>query len=256
VIANLIGNARDAMQDVGELTIETENYSLDRATEGYGRIPKGDYVRLTVSDTGRGIPKELLPDIFDPFVTSKTSDAKRGSGLGLSVVDAVVKDHNGIVDLSTVEGQGTSFYTYFPITADVVEMSISQEVVGGTERILVIDDDEVQRQVAATLLRKLGYQATAVESGERALELLKDQPQDLLLLDMVMPRGIDGVETYRRALHINSSQAAIVVSGFAESERVQAALQMGAGGFVRKPLTLEAVAAAVRGCLDRVAQVC
>jgi len=118
----------------------------------------------------------------------------------------------------------------------------------------VVDDDQVQQDVTVKLLLKLGYQANAVNSGEKAIEFLKDNPQDLLILDMVMPEGIDGAETYQKTLEINPSQKAIIVSGFAESERVEMALRLGVGAFIRKPLTLKTIALAARKELDRKAK--
>ena len=118
--------------------------------------------------------------------------------------------------------------------------------------VLIVDDDQVQRDVCVKLLSSLGYQTTAVESGEEAVRVLHDQKYDLLILDMIMPPGIDGAETYRQTLLINPEQRAIIVSGFAESDRVATALKIGAGAFVKKPLTRRRLAAAVRNELDRV----
>jgi len=251
MLMNLIANARDAMQDVGQINIKSENFYVDKNAIDYGQISRGEYVKITVSDTGCGIPDDIIQEIFDPFFTSKTTSKKRGSGLGLSVVDAVVKDHKGYLDISTKLGEGTSFYLYFPITRETAENLESARVVGGSETVLVVDDDEVQREVSLNLLRKLGYNASAVESGEEAVEFLNNEPQDLLILDMIMPNSIDGTETYRRALKVNPDQKAIIVSGYAESDKVQATLDLGAGGFIRKPLTHGTIAAAVRRELDR-----
>ena len=252
IISNLVNNSLDAMESIGHLFIKTENYYADDVSGKYGRIPKGEYVKLTITDTGRGITNEALPKIFDPFFTTKKTDKQRGSGLGLSVVQAVMEDHNGYIDLQSEFGKGTSFFLYFPITRDEIETSDSGEIFGGTESILVIDDDTLQREVALNLLNKLGYNATAVNSGEKAVEFLCDNPHDLLVLDMVMPGGIDGTETYKRALELNPNQKAIIVSGFAETERVGLAIKLGAGKFTRKPLTLKSISAAVRRELDRV----
>ncbi len=252
IISNLVGNAMDAMKNVGRLTIKTENFYADTTSIRFGRVPRGEYVLLTVSDTGCGIPDRVLPKIFDPFFTTKVMDKGRGTGLGLSIVNAVVEDHGGHIDLETTIGEGTSFYMFFPITREVTETTPAEkDIVGGSERILVVDDDEIQRDVALRMLEKLGYHAGAVESGERALEFLNETPQDLLILDMVMEPGIDGTETYRRILEINPTQKAIIVSGYAESDRVEIALEMGAGAFVRKPLSLKVLAVAVRKELDR-----
>ena len=125
---------------------------------------------------------------------------------------------------------------------------------GGDETILVVDDDPIQREVTRNLLEKLGYHVDAAESGERAIEKLREQSFDLLVLDMIMPNGIDGAETYKRARDLNDTQKAIIVSGFAETGRVEAALSLGAGNFIRKPLTMKSLAQAVRRELDRTAK--
>jgi CheY-like chemotaxis protein len=252
VILNLLSNARDAVKDNGTVRIKTENYYADQVTLRYGRIPKGEYVKVTVSDTGCGISKEQLTKVFEPFFTTKTTDKQRGSGLGLSVVHSVMEDHNGYVDLSSTVGKGTSFFLYFPIARETGEIQKSDEITGGTESILVVDDDTMQREIAQKLLGKLGYVVTATESGEKAVEFLKCTPHDLLVLDMIMPDGMDGVDTYRGALDINPAQRAIVVSGYAETDRIDLALKLGAGAFLRKPLTLKALAVSVRRELDRV----
>jgi PAS domain S-box-containing protein len=250
-LTNLINNAREAMQDVGRLTITTENFYFDDMVVNYGSIPRGEYVKMTVTDTGCGIPEKIRSRIFDAFFTTKVADKKRGSGLGVSVVDAVVRDHQGYIDLASVEGEGTSFYLYFPVTREAPAPDEKTDVVGGSESILVVDDDRVQRDVSRELLTRLGYRVTVAESGEEALRLIGSQSADLILLDMIMPPGIDGAETYRRILEISPGQRALLVSGYAESSRVELALQLGAAAFVRKPLPRKSLAAAVRSALDR-----
>jgi two-component system cell cycle sensor histidine kinase/response regulator CckA len=250
-IMNILVNARDALQDIGKISIKTENYYVEDTTVIYGRVPQGEYAKVTITDTGCGIPDEIVQKIFDPFFTTKPADKKRGSGLGLSVVDAVVKDHDGYLDLSTALGVGTSFYLYFPITRAFSKEIFQDEIVRGTETILVVDDDEIQRDVSAGLLTTPGYKVTVCESGKRAVEMLKNSPYDLLILDMVMPNGIDGAETYRQALQIRSDQRAIILSGFSESDRVTEAQRLGVGVFVKKPTNRKAIAQAVRHELDR-----
>jgi len=251
MISNLLHNAKDAVRDIGQITVRTENYYVDDVSVVYGRVPKGEYVKLTISDTGCGIPDDIVQKIFDPFFTSKTTDKKRGSGLGMSVVDAVIRDHHGYIDLSTKVGEGTSFYIYFPITRKSLDSRDSDETRGGSEAILVVDDDDVQRKVATELLKKLGYNVGTVESGEKAIEFLRENSPDLVILDMVMPGGIDGAETYQRILEISPNQKAIILSGFSESNRVLKAQKLGAGAFVRKPVTGQVIATAVRAELDR-----
>jgi signal transduction histidine kinase/ActR/RegA family two-component response regulator/HAMP domain-containing protein len=251
MLTNLLVNAQDAMDNAGEITIKTENFYADDTSVAFGRVPKGEYVKLTVSDNGCGIPEDIIQNILDPFFSTKTADKKRGSGLGLSVVDAVMKDHGGYLDLVSQVDHGTSFFLYFPVTRDDVAEDRLEPLVGGTELILVVDDDTIQRDVSLRLLTKLGYQATAVESGRAAVEFLRHNPQDLIVLDMVMPGGIDGTETYRRILEFAPCQKAIILSGFSESDRVLEAQRLGAGVFVRKPVTRKILASAVRSELSR-----
>ena len=239
------------MNSGGRLSIKTENYYVEGELGAYNRIPRGGYVKVTISDTGCGIPPNILPSIFDPFFTTKTADRKRGSGLGLSVVHAVVEDHKGYIDVVSQPGEGTSFYLYFPITRDAAPTPETVSIRGGEENILIVDDDPTQGEVTSRLLQRLGYRVSIVGGGEEAIQYLTANHPDLLALDMAMGRGIDGTETYRRALEINPAQKAILFSGFAESARVREALEMGAGAFLRKPLTLNTLAAAVRKELDR-----
>ncbi len=253
LLINLLVNARDATPAAGggTVTIRTENYYANDTSIAFGWIPLGEYVKMTVSDNGCGIPDEIIQKIFDPFYTTKTADRKRGSGLGLSVVDAVMKDHNGYIDVRSKVGEGTSFYMYFPVTREEISDTEFRNLSGGTERVLIVDDDQIQRDVVSRLLQKLGYRISAVESGEKAIEFLRHNPQDLVILDMVMPGGMDGTDTYEKILKINPAQKAIILSGFSESDRVMEAYRLGAGPFVRKPVTKNIIAAAVRSELDR-----
>lgn len=253
-LTNLLVNAHDSMLGVGNVAITTENYYSDDTSIEYGRVPRGEYVKLTISDTGCGIPDNIIQKIFDPFFSTKKADRERGSGLGLSVVDAVMNDHNGYIDLSSRVGHGTSFYLYFPVAREVINNETPRHLVGGAETVMVVDDDDIQREVTIRLLTNLGYRVCPAESGEKAIEYIRENPQDLVILDMVMPGGIDGTETYRRILEIHPQQKAIILSGFSESERVVEAQRLGAGAFVRKPVTKSVIAAAVRAELDRKAE--
>jgi CheY-like chemotaxis protein len=251
VISNLVSNARESMHDLGTVTIKTEHVYLDRPLGRHERIEVGEYVKLTVSDTGSGVPEEIRDKIFDAFFTTKSSRKRRGAGLGLSIVQTIVEDHRGYVDVESEEGVGSSFAIYLPACQDFVEAQPANELRGGTETVLVVDDDERQREVVREVLSRLGYRVAAVNSGEDALELLKEVRADLLILDMVMPAGIDGATTFLEALKIRPSQRAIMMSGFSESERARFALQLGVGAYLRKPVRMDALARAVRTELDR-----
>ena len=248
---NLIRNARESMKDDGVLKVRTESIHLDQPLEGYGRIAAGEYVCLTIADTGHGIPQETREKIFDPFFTTRHSDKKRGSGLGLSILQGIVSDHRGTIDLQTEVGKGSTFAIYLPVCRDAAKAEPEQGVHLGIEKVLVVDDDQLQREVAGDLLRKLGYHVATVASGEDAVAYVREQPVDLAVLDMVMPPGIDGAESYRRMQEIRPGQRAIIVSGFAPSDRVEQAQALGAGAYVRKPVTIEKLARAAREELDR-----
>jgi two-component system, cell cycle sensor histidine kinase and response regulator CckA len=251
VVSNLITNARDAMQDVGQLTIAVESTQVERPFGSCSRIDVGEYVRLSVSDTGCGIAPEARARIFDAFFTTKRTDLKRGSGLGLSVVQAIVEDHHGYVDVETEVGIGTTIAIYLPACHEPIVPLPRNEPSGGTETLLVVDDDYLQLSVAESVLGHLGYAVRTAPSGEEALAYLADNHVDLMILDMLMQPGIDGVETYRRALALRPGLPTIFLSGYAEPDQIGEARNLGATGFVSKPVRLERLAEAVRAELDR-----
>lgn len=250
VISNLLSNAREAMQEVGLLTVRTRNVYVDRPFQRYDGFEAGEYIRLDVSDTGSGIPTDIKDKVFEAFFTTKTGK-RRGSGLGLTIVQTIVHDHRGYLDVVTEIEKGTTFSIYFPVSREKVEVKRSDAVRGGTEAILVIDDDEAQREVMGRILQKLGYRVKALASGEEAIVQLRQEPADLLIVDMTMSTGIDGLETFRRALKLKPGLPAIILSGLNTTERVRKAQVMGAGTFLRKPVTLAELARAVREELDR-----
>ncbi len=249
LVTNLVSNARDAMGDIGHLVIKTENVYLDRPLNRYNRVEIGEYVKLSVVDNGCGIVPEIMDKIFDAFFTTKQADRKRGSGLGLSVVQAIVEDHLGYVDLESEIGRGTSFYVYLPACRLPIREEPSEVLPRGHETVLVVDDDPLQREVVGRMLEKLGYRVETVGSGEEAVRHVEEHPVDLLILDMIMPSGIDGAETYERILRVHPEQKAVIVSGFAETERVQVAQRLGAGSHLSKPVRLETLARALRETL-------
>jgi PAS domain S-box-containing protein len=253
-LMNLVSNAVESIPGEGAVTIRTESRYLDKAIRGYDEVKEGDYAVLTVSDTGIGIPAENREKIFEPFYTKKTM-GRSGTGLGLAIVWGTVKDHNAYIDLQTEVGQGTTFTLYFPVTREE-RTAYPQKVpieryMGKGESVLIIDDIAGQRDVASKLLTRLGYEVHLVSSGEAAVEYLRKNQLDILVLDMIMAPGIDGLETYQRVLEINPKQKAILVSGFSETERVREAQKLGAGAYVKKPYVMEKIGVAIRDELDR-----
>jgi PAS domain S-box-containing protein len=252
-LMNLTTNAAEAMTlGGGVVEISTANHYIERSFNGYQSIPPGHYAVLSVRDEGSGISPKDRENIFEPFYTKKIM-GKSGTGLGMTVVAGVVKDHRGFIDLTSAVGSGSRFDLYFPITEEVIQKKESIQPIesyGGTESILVVDDIPEQREVACMVLKRLGYQVSAVTGGEEALEFLKENPVELLILDMIMDPGIDGLETYRRVLSHHPGQKAIIATGYAETERVKTALSLGVGAYVKKPYTIENLGIAVRGVLD------
>jgi CheY-like chemotaxis protein len=251
---NLISNASEAMAKGGVVTIRTANQYLDKPIQGYDKIQEGDYVVLSVSDTGEGIQTTDLKRIFEPFYTKKVM-GRSGTGLGLAVVWGTVKDHHGYINVESEEGKGSTFTLYFPvtredITAERIAVPVS-EYMGSGESILVVDDVKEQRDLAAGMLSKLNYNVSSVSSGEEAIAYLKEQQADLVVLDMIMDPGMDGLDTYMSILKIRPKQKAIIVSGFSETDRVKAARDLGAGAYVRKPYITEKLGLAVRKELER-----
>jgi two-component system cell cycle sensor histidine kinase/response regulator CckA len=253
-VMNLVSNAAEAMPHEGEIFISTENRHIDQPVRGYDPVKEGDYVTLIVSDTGVGIPQKDIEKIFEPFYTKKVM-GRSGTGLGMAVVWGTVKDHKGYIDIKSTEGKGTTCTLYFPATRKESakdESCLSIEDYRGTgESILVVDDVKEQREIAAQILERLGYSVTSVSNGEEAVDYMKDNSADLLVLDMIMDPGIDGLETYKRILELRPGQKAIIVSGFSETERVREAQRLGAGAYVRKPYLLQRIGLAVRDELER-----
>jgi signal transduction histidine kinase len=250
-VLNLLTNAWEAMWDGGRLTISTELSQVDKPFGRYNLVEVGEYARLEINDTGAGIAPEMLDKIFDPFFTTKRAEKRRGSGLGLSIVQGIVSDHRGYIDVESELGRGTSFIVYLPINRQAVRDMPEEGPCEGCESILVVDDDDLHNGVTRELLETLGYQVSTASSGEEAVHFLSQHQVDLLVLDMVMSPGMDGVEVYRRALNFHPGQKAIILSGYSESESVEEAQALGAGAFLRKPVTLEKLARAVRLELER-----
>ncbi|MHC4215553.1 MAG: transporter substrate-binding domain-containing protein, partial [Planctomycetota bacterium] len=248
VVMNLVANASEAVEGSGNVTISTFNRYVDRPLRGYDDINIGEYAILSVSDDGSGISSDDLKRIFEPFY-SKKAMGRSGIGLGLTVVWNVVRDHKGYIDLKSDEN-GTTFELYFPVTREEIsdkDVSISiKDYKGNGETILVVDDVESQTEISCKMLETLGYKTKAISNGEETVEYLKKHSVDLILLDMIMDPGINGRETYERIIKIHTNQKAIIVSGFAETEEVKETQKLGAGKFIKKPLTLEKIGLAIK----------
>jgi CheY-like chemotaxis protein len=204
---------------------------------------------LVVSDTGAGISPEDMGKIFEPFYTRKKM-GRSGTGLGTTIVWGTVQDHSGYIDVESTEGKGTTFTLYFPATRDKLaedDVAADRESYSGNgESILVVDDMESQRQIATAVLTELGYRVMSVSSGEAAVEYLQSHTADLLVLDMIMDPGMDGLATYEKILQLNPEQKAIVVSGFSETDRVKEFQDLRSGEYLKKPFLMENLGLAVK----------
>ncbi len=252
-VMNLLSNAAEAQPGGGAITIATSSSYLDRPVKGYDRLIEGEYVIVSVSDQGEGISATDLPRIFEPFYTKKVM-GRSGTGLGMAVIWGTIQDHRGYIDIQSTPGKGTTFSLYFPTTPLQVQIPGAPKPIeslkGRGQSVLVIDDVSEQREIAVSLLSRLNYQASAVPSGEAAIAYLQNHEADLLVLDMIMDPGLDGLDTYKAICVSRPGQKAVIASGFAETERVKKALDLGAGPYVKKPYTLEKIGLAVQQALE------
>ena len=251
ILLNLGTNAADAMPDGGKLLFEVENITLDDdyANRRLNAQP-GKYVLLTISDTGEGMDKETLEKIFEPFFTTK--EFGKGTGLGLASVYGIVKSHGGYITCYSEVGQGTIFKIYFPaIEEPEVNESAPVEaksIPGGSETILLVDDEESIRGFAQQALMKFGYKVMTASTGEEALELFKDRNGniDLVVMDLGMP-GMGGHKCLQELIKLNPKQKVIIASGYSMEKK---SLESGAKGFVGKPYQLADLLNTVRAVLD------
>ena len=247
VIMNLVSNGAEAMPDGGTVKITTKHIRLESPVEGFQNIDAGEWLLFSVCDEGEGIGDEDLARIFEPFYTKKVM-GRSGSGLGLTVVWGTVEDHFGAIDIHRRAPKGTTIDIYLPVSDTTHEQPVqrSEETLQGEgQSILIVDDIEHQREIATAILTRLGYRAIAVASGEEACAWLSENNADLLVLDMIMEGGMDGLETYQKIIEFRPGQKAIIASGYSETDRVKMAQRLGAGQYIKKPYQFTQLAEAV-----------
>ncbi len=250
-LMNLVVNAAESIGERGEIVVSTYNVT----SSGYGSteddLAEGEYVVLSVCDSGPGISTADIAHIFEPFYTKKTM-GRSGTGLGLTVVWNTMEDHNGKVVVENAES-GAVFKLYFPLSGEqdstVAAEAYDGDIQGAGERVLVIDDEPYPRDIARQMLTSLGYIVDAVRSGEEAIEFTAETPVDILVLDMLMEPGMNGCQTYTEILKSCPDQKAVVVSGFSESDDVKRTLKLGAGGFIKKPYSMDQLGRVVKEVL-------
>lgn len=248
-VLNLCINARDAMATGGKLTLETCVATLGSEDSlRPAQHPPGDYVRIAVKDTGRGMDPQVMRRIFEPFFTTK--EAGEGSGLGLAMVYRIVQDHGGIIHVESQVGQGSEFTIFLPVVQRPAESSKRKEpgeVRRGSGTVLVVDDEPMVLAFAEQGLKKLGYNVLTAANGKRACEIYASQAGEVgcVLLDMVMPE-ISGLETYQKLREINPQARVILSSGYSMDKIARQALDMGAADFLGKPYSLEKLSLTLR----------
>ncbi len=253
ILMNLAVNARDAMPDGGKLTFETADILIDPE---YARIhleaEPGPHVLLTVTDTGAGMDKGTLEHIFEPFYTTKS--VGEGTGLGLAMVHGIVKHHGGHITCYSEPGEGTVFKIYFPAVISHEEREETTERVmprGGSETILVVDDEEHVRDLSARILKKAGYKVITASNGKEALDVYKQRGREiaLIVLDLIMPR-MGGKQCFEGLLSLDPDVKVLIASGFSANGPTEDAIAAGAKGFVSKPYNMRHVLEVVREVLD------
>lgn len=252
VISNLVINADQAMSGSGQITIEAENIVISN-TESLPLQP-GNYVKISVIDQGPGIPRENLAKIIDPYFTTK----ENGSGLGLSVVYSIVRNHGGHLTVHSQQGRGATFAVYLPASPGVVpgDPSERQKQHPGSGRILVMDDEETVRNVTAEILKSLGYEVTTAHDGAEALELYTramktNTPYDVVIMDLTIVGGMGGKEAVQRLIDIDPTVRAIVSSGYSNDPVMSHFRDYGFSECIAKPYRSADLAALLRRMLDQ-----
>jgi len=252
ILLNLYLNAWEAMPGGGELYLQTERITLDENyTTGYQLRP-GNYVKISITDTGVGMDKATQQRIFEPFFTTK--EMGRGTGLGLASVYGIIKNHGGIINVYSEQGHGTTFNIYLPACEKEVvkEKELPEEALEGTETILLVDDEDTIIDVSEQILKTLGYKVLSARSGKEAITTYRENKGkiDMVILDMIMP-DVGGGETYDQMKEINCDIKVLLSSGYSINGQATQILERGCDGFIQKPFTVKQLSRRIREILDR-----
>jgi CheY-like chemotaxis protein len=255
VLLNLYVNAWQAMPGGGDLYLETKNIVLDENRFKPSNVKNGQYVKISLTDTGVGMDEKTKERIFEPFFTTK--EMGRGTGLGLATVYGIIKNHNGFINVYSEKGQGTTFNIYLPAsprkeTKDRNEATdYNAEIAKGTETILIIDDESMILDVGKEMLKTLGYTIHTAQNGQTAIDFYKKAPEsiDLVILDMVMPE-MGGGEVFDELKIINPQVKVLLSSGYSRNGQASRIINRGCVGFIQKPFTIRDIAIQMRKILD------
>ena len=252
VLLNLFVNAADAMPTGGKLMLKTSNATHNDIKSKEYQPVAGDYLRLSVSDTGIGMDEKVRQRIFDPFFSTK--ETGKGTGLGLASVYGIIKNHGGYIEVQSQKGQGSQFSIFLPASAKQVPTiaESAPEIIKGSGTILVVDDEEMVLDVGARVLKKLGYTVLESNNGRHAVELYKKLQDkiNLVVLDIVMP-DMGGAEVYDRLKEINPDVKVLLSSGYSIDDQAREIMERGCDGFIQKPLSLKAMSDKIAGILSK-----
>lgn len=251
VLLNLLINAWQAMPGGGELYITTDNVILDEETASSYAVATGDYVRISITDTGIGMDKATMERVFDPFFTTK--EMGRGTGLGLSSAYGIVKNHGGLIHVYSQKGQGTTFSVYLPATEQTNDQKEKhkEELSTGVETILLVDDEAFILEVGENLLTKMGYHVITAKNGQEAIEIFRNNKNtiELVILDMIMPE-IGGEQVFEAIREIAPKMKVLLSSGYSVNGQAREIIKKGCDGFIQKPYTLGMLSSRIREVLD------
>jgi PAS domain S-box-containing protein len=251
ILINLYLNAWHAMPDGGDIFIQTENVYLSDDYCAPFEVPAGNYVKVSVTDTGVGISKDIIERIFEPFFTTK--DVGKGTGLGLASAYGIIKNHSGIIRVYSELGNGTTFNIYLPASDDHVDrdMRVNTKILKGKEKILLVDDEESTIRVEKLMLKELGYSVLPALSGQEAVQLYKENKSslDLVALDMIMPE-MNGKDTYAELKRINPQVKVLLVSGYSLNKQIEELMDNGCNGFIQKPFDIVQLSQKIREVLE------
>jgi PAS domain S-box-containing protein len=251
VLLNLYVNAWQAMPSGGEIYLETQKVFLNREESRSRGLTSGNYIKITVTDTGTGMDTDTQKRIFEPFFTTK--EMGRGTGLGLASAYGIIKNHSGMITVSSKKGHGATFTIYLPASdKDALPHDTSSEqIITGDETILFVDDEPTNIEAIRELLETLGYKVYTAQSGQQAITLYRENMEhiDLVILDMVMP-GMNGKETLRKLMESDNTVCALLASGYSLNGDSEKTLAPGCRGFIQKPFRVEELSRKIRDVLD------
>ena len=251
ILMNLFVNSSEAIPGSGDIYVETENIVLDENHVYLSSVKPGRYVKISVTDTGIGIDEKIRDKIFDPFFTTKSM--KRGTGLGLATVYGIVKGHNGMINVYSEPGHGTTFTVYLPASDREVEPENTgnRAIVTGHETILIVDDESAVMETSTEILKSLGYTVYPVGNSQDAITFYEKEKNkiDLIILDMIMP-GLSGEDVFNHIKNINPDVKILLSSGYSLNEKAKAIMDRGCNGFLQKPFDKEKLSNKIREILD------